>query len=190
MNKTEVFFENHKKVITNHLSKAKSSILVAMAFFTDSHLFDLLVKKAQEGVKVQLIVRDDEINTMSGIDYGTLKNVKGDFCYNKDIHHKFCVIDGITVLSGSYNWTNQARMNHEDLILIDGDLLVAGMYMVKFFKIKDPAHFIRRALLQDGGSSNRRSERVERRNNINVKREEIRKAIAQRNAATTTTAKR
>jgi phosphatidylserine/phosphatidylglycerophosphate/cardiolipin synthase-like enzyme len=185
MNTTQVFLEGQRNVIISQLSKAKTLILVAMAYFTDEHLFRILLKKALEGVKVHLIVRDDEINIMSGIDYGSLKNVNGDFCYNKDIHHKFCVIDGITVLSGSYNWTNQARRNHEDLTLIDGDLLVAGMYMVKFFKIKDPAHFIKRSLLKDAEyGHDRESRRAERRNNNAAKMEQIRKAIAQKNAAT------
>lgn len=163
MPRTEVFLEGQRSVIVKQVTGAKSFILVAMAYFTDSSLFDLLVKKAREGVRVQLIVRDDEVNTMSGIDYAALKSINGDFCYNKTIHNKFCVIDGTTILSGSYNWTNQARNNHEDLTLIDGDLRAAALFMIKFFKIKDPAHFIDRALLQDSDAGNRsRQSRADR----------------------------
>lgn len=145
----EFFFEGHRAVIAKQLKSAKSQILVAMAYFTDKHLFNILLKRAQEGIKVHVIVRDDEINTTSGIEYVSLKNVGGYFDFNKSIHHKFCVIDALTVLTGSYNWTNQAARNHEDIVLIDGDIQVAAMYMTKFFSIKDPLRPFRRSRLQD-----------------------------------------
>lgn len=186
MSKTEVFLEGQRAVIVGQLSKAKSLILVAVAYFTDENLFRILLKKAKEGVKVQLIVRDDEINIMSGIDYNSLKELNGDFCYNKNLHHKFCVIDGLTVLSGSYNWTHQARRNHEDLTLIEGDLNTAAMFMVKFFKIKDPLHSIRRASLQRTdrnieGDDSSNAKRVERRTGIITKMEARRKRLNQKN---------
>lgn len=173
MASTEVFLEGQHGVIAKHIKNAKSVILVAVAYFTDSSLFDLLLKKAEEGVRVQLIVRDDEINVMSGINYEALKNFNGDFCFNKIIHNKFCVIDAKTVLSGSYNWTYQARRNHEDLTVINDELLTATMFMIKFFKIKDPKHFIRSALEQDSG----KPEREER---TSEKAKEIREKIKQK----------
>ena len=167
MQRTEIFSEGQRAVIINQLNKAKSVVLVAMAYFTDARLFNLLMKKAQEGVKVHLIVRDDDINTTSGIEYEALKAAGGDFCYNKNIHHKFCVIDGVTVLSGSYNWTYQASRNHEDLTLIQGDIQVAAELMNQFFKIKDPLRNIRRASLQDKNwRSESDSEREARRSGI------------------------
>lgn len=149
MSKMEFFFEGHRAVIIKLLNDAKSQILVAMAYFTDEYLFRILLRRAQEGIKVHLIVRDDEVNTMSGIDYAALKSVGGYFDYNKSIHHKFCVIDAKAVLSGSYNWTNQAKSNHEDIILIDEDIQIAAMYITKFFIIKDPLRSFRRSRLQD-----------------------------------------
>jgi len=83
MNKTEVFFENQRKIIIDNINRAKSSIMVAMELFTDNTLFDLLVKKAQEGVRVQLIISDDEINTTTGINYSILKEMR-DFCSKKN----------------------------------------------------------------------------------------------------------
>ncbi|TAE00475.1 MAG: hypothetical protein EAZ97_05805 [Bacteroidetes bacterium] len=31
------------------------------------------------------------------------------------MHNKFCVIDSDIVLTGSYNWTNQAQRNDENI---------------------------------------------------------------------------
>ena len=34
-------------------------------------------------------------------------------------HHKFCIVDGITVATGSLNWTRQAVIgNYENVIII------------------------------------------------------------------------
>jgi phosphatidylserine/phosphatidylglycerophosphate/cardiolipin synthase-like enzyme len=137
MSKTEVFLEGQRAVIARHLNDAKSYILVAMAYFTDAGLFNMLIKKAQEGIRVQLIVRDEETNVLSEIDYENLNNLNGYFSYDKKIHHKFCVIDGLSVLSGSYNWTNQAaNINHEDLTVITDDMDTAYRYSARFFSIK------------------------------------------------------
>jgi hypothetical protein len=54
-----------------------------------------------------------------------------------------------TVLSGSYNWTNQARRNHEGLTVLDGDIQVAADLMVQFFKVKDPFRSLRRSSMTD-----------------------------------------
>jgi phosphatidylserine/phosphatidylglycerophosphate/cardiolipin synthase-like enzyme len=35
--------------------------------------------------------------------------------YENIMHHKFCVIDINTVISGSYNWTNKAQFNDESI---------------------------------------------------------------------------
>jgi phosphatidylserine/phosphatidylglycerophosphate/cardiolipin synthase-like enzyme len=137
MSKTEVFLEGQRAVIARHLNNAKSYILVAMAYFTDAGLFNMLIKKAQEGIRVQLIVRDEETNVLSEIDYEKLNSLNGYFSYDKKIHHKFCVIDGLSVLSGSYNWTNQAaNINHEDLTVITDDMDAAYRYSVRFFSMK------------------------------------------------------
>src|SRR6187399_3760238 len=102
MSKTEVFLDGQRAIIAKHLNEAKSYILVAVAYFTDVGLFKLLIRKAQEGVRVRLIVRDDETNILSEIDYDSLNKLNGYFAYDKNVHHKFCVIDGLIVLSGSY----------------------------------------------------------------------------------------
>ena len=136
-------------IIAAHLSDAKSVVLVAMAYFTNNKLFDLLLKKAQQGLTVQLIIREDEINTSSGIDFEKLNIAGGEFSFIRNLHHKFCVIDGVTVLTGSYNWTNQAEYNHEDLTIIAGDIELTVEYMVQFLKIKDPLRKIRKSIETD-----------------------------------------
>ena len=35
------------------------------------------------------------------------------------MHHKFCMIDFQKVILGSYNWTNNANYNKEDIAVIE-----------------------------------------------------------------------
>jgi phosphatidylserine/phosphatidylglycerophosphate/cardiolipin synthase-like enzyme len=115
---SEVHFEELRQLLINEISKAKYLIWVAVAWFTDKELFKILEKKRVEGLSIQVLILDDEINTNSGIEFKkgfyTIK-VKKRGPYENIMHHKFCIIDLKTVLHGSYNWTNKAQYNNETL---------------------------------------------------------------------------
>lgn len=131
-------FENIKEFIISELSKAKYVIWVAVAWFTDRDLANLLYKKAKQGVNIQIVLNDDKINS-------TLKekleehfevffapsNVK----FSKLMHNKFCIIDLEKVIHGSYNWTNKAQYNNETISIIDSRL-EAKKFADQFLKIK------------------------------------------------------
>jgi phosphatidylserine/phosphatidylglycerophosphate/cardiolipin synthase-like enzyme len=108
------------KEISSELSKAKFEIYVAVAWFTDKRLFDLLYEKGQKGVKVKILMLKDKINSQAGFDHRDIENVKGD-CYFRDHHHKFCVIDRKIVITGSSNWTRTAvnSFNRESIEIFD-----------------------------------------------------------------------
>ena len=140
MSNTEVYFEGQRAVISKHIDQASKFIMVAMAWFTDKSLFEQLIRRANEGVQVQVLLHDDDINATAGIDYGRL-NGKNSELYliadcKKTMHHKFCVIDCYTVLHGSYNWTYQAMSNHENLTVTQGDISLAANFITQFFKLK------------------------------------------------------
>ena len=49
------------------------------------------------------------------------------------MHHKFCILDGLT---GSYNWTNKAaHRNEENLVLITGDPELARHFLREFARL-------------------------------------------------------
>jgi len=131
-------FENIKGFIQNELEKAKYIIWVAVAWFTDRDLANLLYKKAKQGVNIQIVLNDDKINS-------TLKEkLKEHFevyfapsveKYSKLMHNKFCIIDLEKVIHGSYNWTNKAQYNNETISIIDSRL-EAKKFADQFFKIK------------------------------------------------------
>ena len=126
-------FTDIQEKIATELSKAKYNIFVAVAWITDKALWDILIKKSKDGVVVQIILINDDINKGTGIDFESfVKN--GGQLYWDDHHHKFCVIDVKTVITGSYNWTYYAqnRVKRENVIVIKGASDIAEQFSDEF----------------------------------------------------------
>lgn len=112
-------FEDIQEMIIEEIRKAKYTIWISVAWFTDKLLFDELIKKKSEGVNIQLIISNDNTNRKYGFNfeqYFETYRINPYGVYDSNIlHNKFCVIDLETVLQGSYNWTNMAQYHKEQL---------------------------------------------------------------------------
>jgi len=129
-------FEGIKELLTRELNSAKYLIWVAVSWFTDRDLANLLYKKSKQGVNIQIIINDDEINSTlaSGLKdhfetYLVPKSAK------QLMHNKFCVIDLQTVVHGSYNWTNKAQYNNETVTKVDS-VAQAKQFADEFIRLK------------------------------------------------------
>lgn len=136
---TEVYFEDIQRRLIERIAAARATICLAMAWLTDAQLWAALLAAQKRGVLVRVLIAKDDINTHSGIDYQGLTRSGGKFgmvdmshigTYTK-MHHKFCVIDTEICISGSYNWTNQAQRNAEDVLIVQ-DAQIAQHYARKF----------------------------------------------------------
>ena len=58
----EAYFNNIQETLLKELDTAKRSIYVAVAWFTDTHLFEKLINKLNEGVEVSVVIVKDDIN--------------------------------------------------------------------------------------------------------------------------------
>ena len=133
-------FSNIHKVIINHLEQAQSEIVAAIAWFTDRDIFEVLCKKARSGVKVSVALIGDEINQgPGGLNFHRLGNFGGQVIFlppgsrnERTMHHKFCVIDRATVITGSYNWSHKARSNDENITVVTDSTDFAGKYLDTF----------------------------------------------------------
>ena len=70
--KTEAIFDNIAKRIEEQINLAEDKIFIAVAWFTNKNLFQALCKKASEGVKVKLVISDNEINRNSNISLSSM----------------------------------------------------------------------------------------------------------------------
>ncbi|MGP5011805.1 hypothetical protein ACTXIR_12925 [Psychrobacter glacincola] len=59
---TEAIFEDIAERISLELEKAQSSVYIAVAWFTNQNLFNVMLQKAQQGITVHLMLLNDHIN--------------------------------------------------------------------------------------------------------------------------------
>ena len=118
--KTEAIFDNIAKRIEEQINLAEDKIFIAVAWFTNKNLFQALCKKASEGIKVKLVISDNEINRNSTINHSDIQIGKSKL-YWIETHNKFCIIDDYIVITGSYNWSYKAESNLENIIICSGD---------------------------------------------------------------------
>ena len=133
-------FSSIHKVIIDHLEQAQTEIVAAIAWFTDRDIFEVLCEKASSGIKVSLALIGDEINQgPGGLNFHRLTNIGGKVVFlppgSRDeptMHHKFCVIDGNKVITGSYNWSQKARSNDENITVVADSADFASRYLDTF----------------------------------------------------------
>ena len=132
-------FTHIGETIQHELNSAHTSVTADIAWLTDPELFNALVRAARRGVLVRIALLDDAINRRAALARENLTVVNG-YCYwipesgksEGSLHHKFCVIDGNIVITGSYNWTRRAGRADENIILVQGDPKLAAGYIQAF----------------------------------------------------------
>jgi hypothetical protein len=106
------------------LKEAVFSIKIAAAWFTDDELFQILVNKKIESAtcEIEIVLDDNKENYwlpfMDLVNKGAIVKLSKGFGGNGRMHDKFCIIDNKLLISGSYNWSKNARTyNHENIIV-------------------------------------------------------------------------
>ena len=116
------YFKGIRQVILQELEKAHEEINVAVCWFTNNQLFDILCEKVKNNISVTLIVLNDSINNRdNGLDFQKFIDLGGKFYFgdiDKPMHNKYCLIDNKTLINGSYNWTYLAETNEENINVI------------------------------------------------------------------------
>ena len=134
-----IHFEKISEEIAKHLDRATHEIVIAIAWFTDVSLFNILRRKASTGVTINLLYLDDKINNKASFNINQLEAYKArlfpiasDTQPNNIMHNKFCVIDGKHVITGSYNWTNRAKSNDENINIFLDNTEISTHYLKAF----------------------------------------------------------
>jgi phosphatidylserine/phosphatidylglycerophosphate/cardiolipin synthase-like enzyme len=128
----QAHFQDIEDKILTALDEAKVSIKLSVAWFTNKRLINKLLEKQKQGLDIQIIIADDDINRKHSSNFGDLKVFKRGRVYGGLMHNKFCVIDNQVVITGSYNWTNRAEFENYENITIEKDIEQATRYSVEF----------------------------------------------------------
>ncbi len=153
--KQQAWADSNNGSIGKLLSSSHERVDLALFVFSEPTLATILQTQYQQGVKIRgLIDREFAYRTYSsaltlmGVDSNNLCQVSqgssqalatlgvptlptGDL-----LHHKFAVIDGQTVITGSHNWSNAANYhNDETLLMIHGNTTVAAHFDREFERL-------------------------------------------------------
>lgn len=134
----EAYFDNIQETLLSELDSAKRSIYVAVAWFTDTNLFEKLLDKLDDGVQVSVVIVKDEINDRGWNDFTRITQKGGQFFSIEGtlMHNKFCVIDERVVITGSYNWTYKAAtQNIENITVTCNDYDLSLKFIQQFRQI-------------------------------------------------------
>ena len=117
----EIHFSDILKYLQNELSEVKSTLRIAVSWFTNYALFRQIKELAQNGIKIQLITNNDLINNGGYcLNFNELIDAGVDISlveYPHLLHDKFCIIDDCEVINGSYNWTRFSANNYENIVI-------------------------------------------------------------------------
>jgi len=126
------------QVVLKAVASARVSILVAAYEFTSRELASALVSAEGAGVKVQ-VVADDRASRDRASVLGQLRSsgipVRLDSRYAIH-HHKFMVVDGSTVETGSFNYTEAAvKHNAENALVLWHVVPLAQVYTKEWSRL-------------------------------------------------------
>ena len=129
--------------IIQAIDGARKSLDIALFSFTDDQLGDAVVRAARRGITVRVILGVDQ-DKMFGGEYEKLVStgipvvVAG---HPGLFHHKFALIDGTLVITGSYDWVDTAdKDNYENVVFIycsapTANLTVPERYSMEFNRL-------------------------------------------------------
>lgn len=132
------YFEDHKTVIEEQLLKAENEVLIAVAWINFDIYFDIFSDLLKKKVQLNIICSDNPSNRryieiiQNLRDQGAvIRLLKMPTIYTH-MHHKFAIIDQITILNGSFNWSINAAKSFENLTVIEGYDIEARKFKREF----------------------------------------------------------
>jgi len=131
-----------QEAIVRELKHARREILVQAYSFTAEPLAHAMVEAQKRGVKVEIVLdKSNELERYSDLHLLLEHEMDVKIDHEHAIaHNKIIIIDRRTLITGSFNFTNQAEHeNAENLMIIKGHAELIGWYRENFFKHRDHA---------------------------------------------------
>jgi len=143
-------------LISKTLSMATHSVDMALFVFSEQHIANILETDHQRGVEERALISRDfayrpysEGLAMQGVVSHSCKYISVQHPWQNPIttvgvpqlpqgellHHKFAVIDGQTVITGSHNWSEAANTKNDETLLVIHNPTVAAHFEREFERL-------------------------------------------------------
>jgi len=123
-------------LIAQRIARSRESVRMQAYLFTDRHIAGALYAAMRRGVKVE-IVADAAQQQAGGLPLLEPLHRAGARVYlntsHAASHNKIVIVDGTTVITGSYNFTQAAQSrNAENVVVISGNRAITGRFVDNF----------------------------------------------------------
>jgi phosphatidylserine/phosphatidylglycerophosphate/cardiolipin synthase-like enzyme len=135
------------ELVLQTIKSARREIDLAAYQLTSSKIANALIAAHKRGVRVSVVAdpRQNQGNDYSKINtlahQGVPVRLNGRYAH---MHNKFCVVDGITLQTGSFNYTRAAEAQNAENVVVIHDAALAGAYREEFIRLweeADPVQF-------------------------------------------------
>lgn len=120
--------------ILGELGRARKTADICVFTITDDRITSAIVAAHQRRVAVRIITDNDKQHDF-GSDVERLRGagiaLKVD-ATEHHMHHKFALLDGVTLLNGSYNWTRSAATFNEENLIVTSDATLVEKFAAQF----------------------------------------------------------
>jgi cardiolipin hydrolase len=120
-----------------YLASARRSVDLCIYLFTQTNLGDILEDlHKKSNIRIRIITDSTEDDA----GYTQVKRLRSNGIMVKSnrrgtgalMHHKYVIIDGSILLTGSFNWTNKAVVSNYEAVLVSTEPSLVGPFREKF----------------------------------------------------------
>ncbi|MFA5927809.1 MAG: phospholipase D family protein [Candidatus Margulisiibacteriota bacterium] len=134
---TQVYFSPNggcQAAIIREISKANSTIDIAMYYFTEREIAQELVKAKDRKVAIRVLLDpSQEKQKFSKSRYLLNKGITVKYDTGAGLmHNKFAIIDKKALITGSFNWTATAEARNAENLLIMNDAELISKYQARY----------------------------------------------------------
>jgi mitochondrial cardiolipin hydrolase len=129
--------EDCPRAIRGLLHGAGRSADICVFTITDDRLADAILDAHGRGVAVRIITDNQKAEDV-GSDIGRFQGAGIAVRVDRSpfhMHHKFAILDGSTLLTGSYNWTRGAARDNEENLVVTDEPRLASRFAAVFERL-------------------------------------------------------
>ena len=139
---TKVYFSPNggcQETTITEINKSKKTIDIAMYYLTSQEIAQGLVWAKDRNVEIRIVLdRSQETLAYSKSGYLIRRGLEVKYYAGSGLmHNNFAIIDGKTLIAGSYNWTPYANQKNEESLIIITDKKVIKEYQDRFEYLLD-----------------------------------------------------
>lgn len=117
---------------------AEKSIYFMVYSFTSDEIAEAIISRAHSGVHVRGVLEETQYQSNIGTEYDRMRTAGVDVWLDgnpRNMHHKVLIIDERIVVTGSYNFSNNAEEHNDENTLIIHSPRIASSFVSEFDRV-------------------------------------------------------